>query len=90
MTTTTGLVDTSTIPQLLCLITDGRLAPTTRITHRFRITDTLQGYDTFADAATSDALKVVLTGNTVTSRRSEETAAAMESNGGLPRRLVHG
>ncbi|HSS54348.1 MAG TPA: alcohol dehydrogenase catalytic domain-containing protein [Gaiellales bacterium] len=76
--------------RLLRLITGGRLAPTTLITHRFGITDTMQAYDSFADAATTDALKVVLTGNTVPTARSEETAAAAASNGGLPRHLVHG
>ena len=90
VTITTGLVDTSTIPQLLRLITDGRLDPTTLVTHRFGIADTMQAYDVFADAANTDALKVVLTGNTVPAGRLEETATAVD-NGGVPRRrLVHG
>jgi alcohol dehydrogenase len=62
VTITTGLVDTSTIPQLLRLITDGRLDPTTLITHRFPLSDTMHAYDVFADAANTDALKVVLAG----------------------------
>jgi alcohol dehydrogenase len=62
VTITTGLVDTSTIPQLLRLITDGRLDPTTLITHRFPLADTMHAYDVFADAAHTDALKVVLQG----------------------------
>lgn len=82
VTITTGLVYTSTIPQLLRLITDGRLGPTRLVTHRFEIADTMQAYDVFADASNTDALKVVLTGNTVTSQRSEETAAAVGRNGG--------
>ena len=60
VTITTGLVDTSTIPQLLRLIRGGRLDPTTLITHRFELSDTMQAYDVFADAAKTDALKVVL------------------------------
>ena len=90
VTITTGLVDTSTIPQLLRLITDGRLDPTTLVTHRFGIADTMQAYDVFADAANTDALKVVLTGNTVPAAQREETAAAVGNGGALPRRLVHG
>jgi alcohol dehydrogenase len=62
VTITTGLVDTSTIPQLLRLITDGRLDPTILITHRFPLAETMHGYDIFADAANTDALKVVLQG----------------------------
>ena len=90
VTITTGLVDTSTIPQLLRLITNGRLDPTTLVTHRFGIADTMQAYDVFANAATTDALKVVLNGNTVGAGRREETVAAV-GNGGVPRRrLVHG
>ena len=90
VTITTGLVDTSTIPQLLRLITNGRLDPTTLVTHRFGIADTMQAYDVFANAATTDALKVVLNGNTVGAGRREETVAAV-GNGGAPRRrLVHG
>ena len=65
VTITTGLVDTSTIPQLLRLIRGGRLDPTTLITHRFGLDDTMHGYDVFADAATTDALKVVLQSATV-------------------------
>jgi alcohol dehydrogenase len=63
VTITTGLVDTSTIPQLLRLITDGRLDPTILITHRFPLADTMHAYDVFADAANTDALKVVLQGD---------------------------
>jgi alcohol dehydrogenase len=90
VTITTGLVDTSTIPQLLRLITDKRLDPTILVTHRLGIADTMQAYDVFADAATTDALKVVLTGNTVATGPIEETAATVGRNGGLPRHLVHG
>ena len=60
VTITTGLVDTHTIPQLMKLVADGRLDPTVFATHRFALDDTMAAYDTFADAATTDALKVVL------------------------------
>ena len=63
VTLTTGLVDTSTIPQLMSLIQSGKLDPTVLATHRFGLSDTMEAYDTFADAATTGALKVVLQGS---------------------------
>ena len=63
VTITTGLVDTSTIPQLMKLVASGRLDPTIFATHRFALADTMAAYDTFADAATTGALKVVLEGS---------------------------
>jgi len=62
-TITTGLVDTSTIPQLMKLIAEGRLDPTVFATHRFALGETMTAYDTFADAASTGALKVVLQGS---------------------------
>jgi alcohol dehydrogenase len=62
VTVTTGLVDTSSIPQLMRLIASGRLDPSLFATHRFELGDTMAAYDTFADAANSNALKVVLCG----------------------------
>ncbi len=65
VTITTGLVDTNTIPRLMKLVTDGRLDPTVFATHRFALEDTMSAYDTFADAAHTAALKVVLEGSQV-------------------------
>jgi alcohol dehydrogenase len=62
VTITTGLVDTFSIPQLMRLISSGRLDPSLFATHRFPLGDTMTAYDTFADAANSGALKVVLQG----------------------------
>jgi alcohol dehydrogenase len=62
ITITTGLVDTYTIPQLLGLVSNGRLDPTPFVTHRFPLGDTMDAYDTFADATNTGALKVVLDG----------------------------
>jgi alcohol dehydrogenase len=62
ITITTGLVDTFTTPRLLQLIAGGRLDPTVFATHRFSLDETLAAYDTFAAAAETDALKVVLEG----------------------------
>ena len=65
VTITTGLVDTFTIPQLVQLIVDGRLDPTPLATHRFELAETEDAYATFADAASTNALKVVLSGHPV-------------------------
>jgi alcohol dehydrogenase len=62
VTITTGLVDTFSIPQLMRLITSGRLDPSLFATHHFPLGDTMDAYDTFADAANTKALKVVLEG----------------------------
>ncbi len=74
VTVTTGLVDTSTIPRLMKLVADGRLDPTIFATHRFALKDTMSAYDTFADAARTAALKVVLQGSEV--RATPEPAVA--------------
>ena len=63
VTVTTGLVDTYTIPRLMRLTASGRLDPTIFATHRFALDDTMRAYDTFADAASTNALKVVLQGS---------------------------
>jgi len=62
VTITTGLVDTFSIPQLMRLVSSGRLDPSLFATHRFPIAATMSAYDTFADAANTGALKVVLLG----------------------------
>jgi alcohol dehydrogenase len=77
VTLTTGLVDTSTIPQLMNLIQHGRLDPTVLATHRFGLGNTMDAYDTFADAATTGALKVVLQGAITTKHDSTERAPAL-------------
>jgi len=62
VTITTGLVDTNTIPQLMRLVASGRLDPSLFATHRVPLSDTMAAYDTFADAANTGALKIVLEG----------------------------
>ncbi|MGB7556436.1 MAG: zinc-dependent alcohol dehydrogenase family protein [Candidatus Korobacteraceae bacterium] len=57
---TTRLVDTITIPRLLKMVQSGKLQPHKLVTHCFAMNDILQAYDTFANAATQGALKVVL------------------------------
>jgi alcohol dehydrogenase len=56
----TGLVDTFSTPRLLQLIEGGRLDPTPFATHRFQLEETMEAYEVFADAANTNALKIVL------------------------------
>jgi alcohol dehydrogenase len=81
VTITTGLVDTSTTPRLLELIAEGRLDPTPFATHRFALDDALAAYDTFAAAAETNALKVVLEGEHArrTAEGPELVAATQEA-----------
>jgi alcohol dehydrogenase len=44
------------------LIEGGRLDPTVFATHRFPLEETMDAYDVFANAAETNALKVVLEG----------------------------
>jgi alcohol dehydrogenase len=60
VTITTGLVDTFSTPRLLGLIASGRLDATPFATHRFPLGETMAAYDSFAAAAETNALKVVL------------------------------
>jgi alcohol dehydrogenase len=61
ITITTGLVDTTSIPTLVRLITTGQLDAGPFITHRFAMDEFAQAYEVFGSAADSGALKVVLT-----------------------------
>ena len=76
VTITTGLVDTYTTPKLLQLIATGRLDPTPFATHRFELDEMTEAYDTFADAARTNALKVVLSGHPVHLPEGEKTLVA--------------
>ena len=58
---TTRLVDTAAIPMLLKLVRSGKLQPAKLVTHRFALGDVMKAYDTFGNAATERALKVILT-----------------------------
>lgn len=61
VTVTTGLVDTSSTPTLLRLLSSGQLDLGRFVTHRFTMDQFLEAYATFAEAASTDALKVVVT-----------------------------
>jgi len=57
---TTRLVDTVTTPMLLKTVQSKKLEPKLLITHRFRLGQILDAYDTFARAASTGALKVII------------------------------
>jgi alcohol dehydrogenase len=61
---TTRLVDTVTTPMLLKVVRSGKLQPKRLATHRFAMHDIMKAYDTFRNAATDGALKVILTNGT--------------------------
>jgi alcohol dehydrogenase len=58
---TTRLVDTVTTPMLLKTVQSKKLDPARLITHRFRLDQILEAYDTFGRAAATQALKVIIT-----------------------------
>src|SRR4029453_6268261 len=63
VTVRTGLVDTYSTPTLLRLVAAGQLDMGRFITHRFDMSDFMDAYDVFGNAATTQALKVVVTGS---------------------------
>jgi alcohol dehydrogenase len=60
VTITTGLVDTHSTPTLLKLVSEGRIDPLPFGTHNFGLGAILESYGVFADAAKTNALKMVL------------------------------
>lgn len=60
ITITTRLVDTVTTPMLLKTVQSKKLDPKKLITHRFKLQDMLEAYDTFQRAAATNALKVII------------------------------
>jgi len=60
VTITTRLVDTVSTPMLLRTLQSRRLEPKRLVTHRFKLHQILDAYDTFAGAARTRALKVIL------------------------------
>ena len=60
VTITTRLVDTVSIPMLLKTIQSRRIDAKLLITHRFKLGEILQAYDTFSKAADTKALKVIV------------------------------
>ena len=60
ITITTRLVDTVSTPMLLKVVGSHRIDPKLLITHRFKLDDILAAYETFAHAAETRALKVII------------------------------
>jgi alcohol dehydrogenase len=57
---TTRLVDTVTIPMLFKTVGSHKIDPKRLITHRFKLDQILDAYDTFGNAARTKALKVII------------------------------
>jgi alcohol dehydrogenase len=61
ITITTRLVDTVTTPRLFKNVQSKKLQPKKLITHHFKLSEIMEAYDTFGNAADKKALKVILT-----------------------------
>ncbi len=57
---TTRLVDTVTTPMLLKTVQSKRIQPNKLITHRFKLDQMIEAYETFGNAAKEKALKVII------------------------------
>jgi alcohol dehydrogenase len=57
---TTRLVDTVTTPMLLKTVLAQKIDPKLLITHRFKLDQLLDAYETFGHAARTRALKVII------------------------------
>jgi alcohol dehydrogenase len=57
---TTGLVSATTTGMLLKLVAQGRLSPEKFVTHRFKLDQMMEAYDTFSRAAETKAMKVAI------------------------------
>jgi hypothetical protein len=55
-----GLVNSNTTPLLLKLVASGKLNVDNFATHHFKLHDMMDAYDTFARAAETKALKVII------------------------------
>lgn len=60
ITITTRLVDTVSTPMLLKTLCSHQLDPSLLITHRFKLDEILEAYETFTQAADTQALKVII------------------------------
>jgi alcohol dehydrogenase len=60
ITITTRLVDTVSTPMLLKTVQSGKIDPKRLVTHRFKLEAIMGAYETFAHAAESKALKVII------------------------------
>lgn len=63
ITLTTRLVDAGSTPMLLGMVQSGRIDAKKLVSHRFELTDIIKAYDTFANAAKEQAIKVIIKGD---------------------------
>ncbi len=61
ITITTRLVDTVTTPLLLKSLCSKKIKPQLLISHRFQFADIMEAYETFANAANTQAIKIIIT-----------------------------
>ncbi|MCL1899142.1 MAG: zinc-dependent alcohol dehydrogenase family protein [Promicromonosporaceae bacterium] len=57
---TTGLVDATSTPMMLNLMSGGKLTPEQMVTHRFTFAEFEQAYETFSDPGGTNCLKVAV------------------------------
>ncbi|MGA8114011.1 MAG: alcohol dehydrogenase catalytic domain-containing protein [Actinocatenispora sp.] len=76
VTITTGLVDTSSTPELLGMTGAGLLDPRDLLTHRYPIGQMIDAYAVFANPADSNALKVALLSDTAADRQGDGPAGS--------------
>jgi alcohol dehydrogenase len=57
---TTGLVSATTTPMLLKLVAQGKVHPELFVSHRFKLDEMMDAYDTFGRAAETKAMKVAI------------------------------
>ena len=60
ITITTRLVDAVSTPMLLNVVRSNKIDPKLLITHRFKLDQIMDAYETFANAAKTKALKVII------------------------------
>ena len=60
ITITTRLVDTVTTPLLLKTVESKKINPKLLISHYFKLNQILEAYDTFAEASSNHALKIII------------------------------
>ena len=60
VTISTGLVNTNTTPLLMKTVASGKIDAGKLITHRFALSEILQAYEVFGNAAKEKAMKVIL------------------------------
>jgi alcohol dehydrogenase len=60
VTISTGLVSTSTTPMLIKTLETGKIKPEGLATHRFKFDEMMEAYETFANAAKENALKIII------------------------------